>query len=301
MIVTHWSSRRRTLSSGEVDGTFAAAADQVLVYAFRTDHMDVGRHSGNFSLKFVVEGEERYRFGSRAVMLQPGRLLLANEGERYASSIRAPNTQAVSLFVPRRLVAAAQDAMTHSQAPSDASRCAVSEVVSVPFRPCRATLQRMQLLQANIAAARAGGTRVLEHEVLDLVRRAMAENLGLIPTQSPLLARRARAGRLDVVRRLLLVREFLEDLRGTATLEQMAAIACLSKFHFLRAFTEVFGVTPARFARSLRLQSGRHALGSGHSAAAAARIACYCSASAFLRAMRTRRTGKSAISASPQR
>ncbi|HEU4531222.1 MAG TPA: helix-turn-helix domain-containing protein [Steroidobacteraceae bacterium] len=290
MIVNRWSSRQRTLSSAEVDGRFAEAAHELLVFDFTTDRMHVGRHGGHFSLKLVTRGAEHYRFGRRRVVLEPGQLLLVNQGERYESSIDTPATRALSVFVPR---AAVQESAPHH------------EVFSVPFRPgpeLRARVRDVERLLMRVpdddAGAQAEGDarQRLEVGLLELTSAAIGQNLGLRPHN---LGRKApRVAQLELLRRLLRAREYLEDVRGAATLEQCAAVACLSRFHFLRSFTDAFGITPARFARDLRLQAGRRSLREGSSPSIAARAAGYRSASAFLRALRTQvRPGNCAISA----
>ncbi len=44
------------------------------------------------------------------------------------------------------------------------------------------------------------------------------------------------------------------------SLDGLAATALMSRFHFLRVFTQVTGVTPARFLRALRLQEAKRLL-----------------------------------------
>ncbi len=290
MIVNRWSSRQRTLSSAEVDGRFADAAHEMLVFDFTTDRMRVGTHGGHFSLKLVSRGSEQYCFGRRRVTLTPGTLLLVNEGERYQSSIDTPATRALSVFVPRAALA-------------DAG--AVPEVFSVPFRPpaaVGAVVREVERCIARVpdddeAQVRTEDARQrLEIHLLELVSGATAANLALRPRQ--LGRKAARVSQLELLRRLLRAREYLEDVHGIATLEQCAEVACLSRFHFLRAFTGAFGATPARFARELRLRAGERSLHEGSAPSVAARAAGYRSASAFRRALRSQRhTRNSAISA----
>lgn len=72
--------------------------------------------------------------------------------------------------------------------------------------------------------------------------------------------------REELYRRLYLSREWINDnLTGKITLDQMAAIACLNKFHYLVSFRQVFATTPHRYLMEKRLQKafdwlkeGRH-------------------------------------------
>ncbi len=49
-----------------------------------------------------------------------------------------------------------------------------------------------------------------------------------------------------------------EHLAEAITLEQLAADACLSKYHYARTFRDSTGITPLRFVLELRIQAARH-------------------------------------------
>ncbi len=97
------------------------------------------------------------------------------------------------------------------------------------------------------------------------------------------------ATRAELLARVLRARDLAEDTRGRVTLGAMAHAAGLSRYHFLRVFRAVMGVTPAAYAREVRLERGLRRLGQGDGPVAAAREAGYASSSTFLRSLRRRR------------
>jgi AraC family transcriptional regulator len=72
-------------------------------------------------------------------------------------------------------------------------------------------------------------------------------------------ARPETAGRRD--RRLLRTLDHMQaHLASEITLDQLASIACMSKYHYLRSFHAAFGDTPARWLTSARLDQAARAL-----------------------------------------
>ena len=64
-----------------------------------------------------------------------------------------------------------------------------------------------------------------------------------------------RSTRDELRSRILRAKEQIDDLQGHyISLDDLAATACLSKYHFLRYFTVIFGLSPAAYARRLRLE-----------------------------------------------
>jgi AraC family transcriptional regulator len=69
------------------------------------------------------------------------------------------------------------------------------------------------------------------------------------------------ATRLELYRRLYRVRDYIHaSLHCSLTLSDMAAVACLSPFHFLRAFKQLFGLTPHHYLTQKRLERAQFLL-----------------------------------------
>lgn len=98
---------------------------------------------------------------------------------------------------------------------------------------------------------------------------------------------RSERGRLDG-RRLARVTDYIEaNLRNELTIADLAGVACLSPYHFARAFREATGLPPHRYIVARRLQNGRRLLaGREHSLADVAYECSFSSQAAFARAFR---------------
>ena len=106
------------------------------------------------------------------------------------------------------------------------------------------------------------------------------------------VVRLAFGGRLEPVgsldeRRLVRVRDYAAaNLAGDLSLDRLAEAACLSRFHFLRAFRRRSGVTPSAYVAMLRTEHARCRLLTGSSVADAAASVGYRSSHAFRSAFR---------------
>ena len=287
-----WSATHRTLDAAEVHSTFAALRDRVLLFAFETDRMVVEPHSGELSVKVVARGAERYVIGGRMVTLEPGRILLTNAGQQYASSIDQRGTRSLSLFLPPHEVVWAQDALRRREAAlldAPGMHGGIPEVAQAPFRPQRPLRQAAERLIVTAFDVRRPELDELQDLARLLAFEALAEAMRIVPPGA-LASCVRRSTRDELIARVLRARDFVEDRAGHASLQEMAEVACLSKYHFLRAFTEVVGRTPARYAAGIRLNRGRAMLEAGAPGQTAARRAGYQSASALRRALRRNRS-----------
>ncbi len=68
----------------------------------------------------------------------------------------------------------------------------------------------------------------------------------------------------DVFRRLVVARDYIDSrYNRPLSLDEMAAQAGISPFHFLRLFTRAFDETPAAYVRRLRLERAKERLARG--------------------------------------
>jgi AraC-like DNA-binding protein len=281
-----WSASHRTLHSAEVNQSFADHEHETMLFAFTTHTMEVGRHTGAFSFKFVTHGAEHYRLGRRTVVLQPGQLLVTNAGQEYSSWIDG-DTHAVSCFLSRSgfasIVACAR-AQPEALLDAPIGRDSSVDVLQLAFRPQRRLAHVLAGLDVLIRKP-SPALDFLEERLLDAAGLAFLSALTIVPRNAGLRAVR-RTTREELVTRVLTARDFIEDRAGRVTLGQMAHVAGLSPYHFLRVFKAVLGETPATYARRVRLRRGCTLLLRGASTHRAARAAGFSTGSSFLRSLR---------------
>jgi AraC family transcriptional regulator len=238
---------------GRVDSVFLA----------RTARAEAGPLPSAWSIKLALEGHADLQLGRRRLRLEPGRFLLVNPGHAYRVRIDQPTLCFSLHFSPAlvREVAASQG--LGWDAALDGGDAAVEPLWREQLQcdergDLRPWLAR---IRARVAGAAAGDH---EEDFVELLARVLAfECRERHRALSRLSAQRA-VTRDELLRRLGWAADFIEShYREPIGLAQMAAAAHLSKFHFLRAFRELHGRTPADHLRARRAEAARRALAAG--------------------------------------
>jgi AraC-like DNA-binding protein len=103
------------------------------------------------------------------------------------------------------------------------------------------------------------------------------------------LSLRREPQRRELLRRLQRARAYLHDhVADGISLDRLADVCQVSRFHLLRCFREAFGSTPAQYHADLRLQRASFLLTQKMPVAEVARALGYRSHSAFTRAWKRR-------------
>lgn len=283
MRVVSWERQRKHISDESRNDFYEKPLLDPVMFRFKTQSLDVPEHGGALSLKLVLSGCEHYQVEGYRRSVKPGQFLFINAGQRYASHIDEP-TESVSVFVPdadaRALWSDAHidvetqlDDPTYLPAPD-----AMAQLVR-PATPatCMAVKQMLALTDRSDPH---GMVNSLQH----LLKTSFRDAIDVAPPRS-LSAIRKRATRDELLARLWRARDYIEDMQGqVGCLDDLAAVACLSKYYFLRLFKEVFHQSPLAFARLKRLEAAQRALASGCSMAHAAYLAGFVDQRAFARA-----------------
>jgi AraC family transcriptional regulator len=133
----------------------------------------------------------------------------------------------------------------------------------------------------------AAGRMLVETSSLFLAARLIHAHSEIKITQGPPTAQ----GRLEHAR-LKRVLAFIQDhLDKEITVKDLADVACLSVFHFTRAFAAAMGVPPSRYVSDQRLAAAKTLIASGKASLSEIAFTCrFSSQSSFTRAFR-RATG----------
>lgn len=96
----------------------------------------------------------------------------------------------------------------------------------------------------------------LEEKLYALMTNLLKQEKNLLKIQASLPPSK-KSTRKEILKRLIIVTDYIHaHLQEDLSLEQLASVGCLSKFHFLRLFKIAFDKTPYQFVNELRMHKG---------------------------------------------
>ncbi|MCA9691070.1 MAG: helix-turn-helix transcriptional regulator [Myxococcales bacterium] len=215
-------------------------------------------YEGPLSIKSMVRGCGRWRTGDGVFLVEPGQLLILNEGQRYSFTIDAEAE--IETFCPffaprlvREAIRARGPLIRLLDAPDDIDAAPPTFVERL--RPESPRIGRgLAALRAALDGDEAGD------RLLDLLDAVLAESLAERAEIAALPAVR-KATRDELYRRVHRARDFIHaSLDAPLSLAQLARVAAMSTYHFHRAFRAIVGETPGRYVTERRLLAARRLL-----------------------------------------
>jgi AraC-like DNA-binding protein len=220
-------------------------------------HAEYGLFRQTLSIKCVARGSEMYFIDRRRVMVSDDTFLVLNEGRVYASSLNSEtDTYSFSIFfrpglgdevaagLQSSLGAALEDDVLPMKAGIEFDEC-------LQHHDSRIT-PVLRFIQRQIAAG-VRDENWLEEQCQFLLERLIAAHLQRESALAAELDAARWPQRAEFVRRMRWAIDFMHARLGEhITLEDIAAAARLSRFHFLRVFLAAQGRTPFAYLRELR-------------------------------------------------
>jgi len=227
------------------------------------------------------EGIATYKIGGhwRSARTTPGLIWLKPAGGKYDEACIAPS-QVLDLYLPTALFAQLSHDYNLPTVPDRSIRYEGGVQDEVINQIGRSVLSEMM-------SPTAAGRMLVETSSLLLAARLVHSHLDSGPLRLLIESRH----RLDD-RRLKRVLDYVEDhLSDDIAVADLASVACLSIFHFTRAFSSAIGVPPHRYVSQRRLEWAKAMIAAGGTSIAEAAFVCrFSSQSSFTRAFR-RATG----------
>jgi AraC family transcriptional regulator len=263
--------------------------DNVLLHT-RAKRHQVQNYTGPLSIKTVLAGRVAWTIAGRELVVDPGSFLIVSAGEKYSMNIDAakPVETCCAFFAPgfvERTVLDATSPLEQSLDEPERSGLLAPYLSATHNDAERSLVGHVQSLvhRCGQGLAPSGWEEDFLLLALDLMRfhRQIREQAARVPAAR-------ESTRQELFRRLLIGREYIHShLSDPVSLNNVSRSACLSPFHFHRAFTHAFHQTPHTYLTSLRLAHARRMIEGGSSVLDACLGAGFASPAAFTRLFRS--------------
>jgi len=265
-------------------------ADNVILHAKAKRHRTTG-FAGPLSIKTVIRGEAAWKVARRELLVDANTFLVLGPGETYSLDIDAarPVETACAFFRDGFVESIVQDATTPVEASLDdptRSAPALPYLFRLHSDARQRIIGRTQTLARRCSAELQPSSYeedfLLLAKNLVLLYRQVQEQMARVPALKS-------STREELYRRLDMGREYIHSFANEPlSLEAVASEACLSRYHFHRAFTQVFKKTPHAYLTEVRLARAQSLLRSGTTVEQVCEDVGFSSASSFSRLFRTR-------------
>lgn len=217
-------------------------------------------------IKYVIEGEENYRVNHQSYRVRSGEYLIINEGREVLRSLDSEDpVEGLWIHLSRDLIEEVYLEIKSTLPDSEGIRlldpAGNLELCEHVFKAQESFLGT-QLEELGRSVRQHPNTPVRE---VNSVARKLAE--GLVRSQWKVYQQinRLTSAKLstkkELYRRLSMARSYIHNhLNAPLDLDTLSQVACLSKYHFIRLFKEVYGQTPRQYLIKKRLEQASNLL-----------------------------------------
>jgi AraC family transcriptional regulator len=229
-------------------------------------YAECGPYVQTLSLRAAWGGQEHFRVDNRIISVDDTTFLVLNQGRTCSSFIRAAQpVEVFSVFFRPGLAeqVCGQLATSVDQALSQGETISARPMEFFEFlQPHNHKISPvLRYLKMQVALGISDASWY-EEQLYFLLERLVAHHEGLVAKVRMLPLSRP-ATRFEVYRRIGLATDYLHaNYRRSIVLDELAKVACLSKYHFIRLFSLIHGVAPIAYLQRMRVQAAAHLLSS---------------------------------------
>jgi AraC family transcriptional regulator len=212
---------------------------------------------GTLSLFMNVQGESRCGVSKELVRIEHGYFFLTNQHQHYTLEIESPQTETFNIHFGEKLVSQVYTRLVRSaQNLTDSPVIDNHSPVEFYNRLYAKDVQFQGLVKVLYAHSKQGwqDALLLEEQLTEVVVYLLSRHKQIAKEINQLAAVK-KSTQTEIYKRLCLSLNYLHSYyTQELSLDELAGIACLSKFHYLRVFKSVFQLSPYQYLLKLRLE-----------------------------------------------
>jgi AraC family transcriptional regulator len=216
---------------------------------------------GPISLFSTISGVSQVEVDGRNVSIDEDYFFLTNASQRYTLEIEKKNPSVVfnihfgEQWAEETFVTLYEQTEKLIDVPDNAQYKTISFFNKLYFKD-----ETIKSIQQKLLAAKEEGQLRQDELLFDLMSHLLQQQK-LIKQDALAIPTIKMATREEILKRLFLATNYIYTFYDrTITLDDLARVSCLSKFHFLRLFKQFFQQTPHQFITELRIKKAIHLL-----------------------------------------
>lgn len=211
--------------------------------------------SNAVSIKTALSGKEQYRVNGVPFTLSPSEFLLVRKGDEVECEINSPvPVEGMCYYLDDILleeISAFYKMEENELLARPESEKQTPALIANAFPFDQSLLARYLSTFSN--SLKPGN--VLNTEWFYQLGLLLLQHQGAIQKEINRLPASKRSTREELYKRLLTGKAYLEaNIGSTVTMEEVAREACLSTYHFIRRFSQAFGISPYQYLLKRRLE-----------------------------------------------
>lgn len=218
--------------------------------------------SSPYTLQYLIEGKQEYKIKNNNFRLNSGEYLFINYGSKVEmKNIKKYNNTSISIFFREDLI---KDVYKNYYLSDE--KLLENKQISYPPQFIENGFvnnhKALDLIIKNIekqilSTQNTFFTEDLFYNLADKIWRFQT----LVYKQVQLIQSKKYSTKLELYRRLCNGRDYiLDNYQEYISIEDIARVACLSNFHFIRLFGQVFGTSPHKYLNKYRIDKAAYFL-----------------------------------------
>ena len=231
--------------------TFSNQLENKVLLSDHADPISISYQS-TYSLKYVIEGEKRYRYDKQDISVQKGQFVILNNSSKVTTEVKK-GTKGLSLFLSEKLIKEIYGYHTFTKH--------LPEFIEVPQK--RAS-HRIGFLLGNITQLLQYPPLTYKEQIEQLFIQVseliIQEQINVDAKFSTLKIIKQDTKR-ELLHRVSLTKEFLNDHKSDQlSLDKISKHIGISKYYLHRLFSEIYGMTPLEYLSNIRIKDAKNKL-----------------------------------------
>lgn len=234
-------------------------------FYFFTNALNSGRHVSRFTIRSITNGYQEYEIDGKSSILKNDNLLILNQGSQFENHLhQETNAEGITIAFNPNFINYYLHYINNTP----------EELLDNPFDNTNASLffnqtsfpktdKMSAIINLLMNSIKSGDKEPLYFQQLFLeILKELLQIEQNVKDQLLKLKALKSSTKVELYTRLSDAKDYIDaHLHDYLSLDIIAQKSCLSPFHFLRTFTELFDVTPYQYIKGERLKKAKFKIG----------------------------------------